>query len=240
MLLLRSLAFQAWFLVSVIVFAILVFLSWPLPYPVRYRVTKVWARGMLWAGRFFCGLDYTIEGLEHLPDRPSVILSKHSTVFEAYALIVFLPRQTWVAKRELSWLPIFGWGFAALKPIAIDRSAGGSAVTQVIAQGKARLAEGIWVTVFPEGTRLPHNETRRYGISGAALAHEAGCPIVPVAHNAGEFWPRRSIIKRPGLIRVVVGPPIEPGDRTPKQTNLIVQEWIEARMAEICANAAPR
>ncbi|HET6628523.1 MAG TPA: lysophospholipid acyltransferase family protein [Woeseiaceae bacterium] len=234
MLLLRSLAFQAYFFVSVIVFAFLVFLSWPLPYRVRYGLTTIWAKGMLWAGRFFCGLDYRIEGLENLPDRPSVILSKHSTVFEAYALIVFLPRQTWVAKRELSWLPIFGWGFAALKPISIDRSAGGSAVSQVIAQGKARLAEGIWITVFPEGTRLPHNETRRYGISGAALAREAGCPIVPVAHNAGVFWPRRSIIKRPGLIRVVVGPPIEPGDRTPKQTNLAVQEWIEARMAEIC------
>ena len=238
MLLLRSLAFQAWFLVSVMVFAILVFLSWPLPYAVRYGITGGWARGMLWAGGFFCGLDYTVEGLENLPDRPSVILSKHSTVFEAYALIAHLPRHTWVAKRELLWVPIFGWGFAALKPIAINRRAGGTAVAQVIAQGKARLAEGIWITVFPEGTRLPHNETRRYGISGAALAHEAGCPIVPVAHNAGEFWPRRSIIKRPGLIRVVVGPPIEPGDdRTPKQTNRLVQEWIEGKMAEICGRS---
>lgn len=164
MLLLRSLAFQAWFFASVFVFSILVFLSWPLPYPVRYGIAGLWARGMLWAGRFFCELDYTVEGLENLPDRPSVILSKHSTVFEIFALITYLPRQTWVAKRELSWIPIFGWGFAALKPITINRRAGGSAVAQVIAQGKARLAEGTWVTVFPEGTRLPPNETRRYGI----------------------------------------------------------------------------
>ena len=234
MLLARSLLFQAWFFVSVMLFAILVFLSWPLAYPARYRIAQVWGKGMLWAGRFFCGLEYRIEGLEHLPDRPSVILAKHSTVFEAYAFLVHLPRQTWVAKRELSWIPIFGWGFAALKPIAIDRRAGGSAVSQVIAKGKARLAEGTWVTVFPEGTRLPPNETRRYGISGAALAHEANCPIVPVAHNAGEFWPRRSIVKRPGLVRVVIGPPIHPDDRTPKQTNLVVQEWIEGKMAEIC------
>lgn len=234
MLLLRSLAFQAYFFGSVLVFGIVVFLGWPLPYTLRYRIAVTWGKGMLWAGRFFCGLDYRIEGLENLPDRPSVILSKHSTVFEAYAMLVFLPRQTWVAKRELTWIPVFGWGFASLKPISIDRSAGGSAVRQVIAQGKARLAEGTWVTVFPEGTRLPPGETRRYGISGAALAREAACPIVPVAHNAGEFWPRRSIIKRPGLIRLVVGPPIEPDDRTPKQTNLVVQEWIEGKMAEIC------
>jgi 1-acyl-sn-glycerol-3-phosphate acyltransferase len=161
------------------------------------------------------------------------VLSKHSTVFETYAQLVFLPRQTWVLKRELTWIPIFGWGLAALKPIAIDRGAGGSAVAQVIRQGKARLGEGIWISVYPEGTRMPPGETRRYGISGAALAHDAGCPIVPVAHNAGEFWPRRSFIKRPGLIRMVVGPPIDPEDRTPKQTNLVVQEWIESKMAEI-------
>jgi 1-acyl-sn-glycerol-3-phosphate acyltransferase len=238
MLLLRSLIFQAWFFVSVMVFASLVFLSWPFPYAVRYWLTRGWARGMLWAGRFFCGLDYTVEGLENLPDRPAVVLAKHSTVFEAYALIACLPRQTWVAKRELSWIPIFGWGFAALKPITIDRSAGGSAVSQVISQGKARLAEGIWVTVFPEGTRMPPGQTRRYGISGAALAREAHCPIVPVAHNAGEFWPRRSMIKRPGRIRVCIGPPIEPGKRTPKETNVLVQEWIEAKMAEISGDAA--
>ncbi len=234
MLLVRSLLFQLWFFGSVVVFAILVLLCWPLGYRVRYRIATVWGKGMLWAGRFFCGLDYTVEGLEHLPQRPSVILAKHSTVFEAYAMLVHLPRQTWVAKRELSWIPIFGWGLAGLKPIAIDRRAGGSAVSQVIKQGKACLAEGTWVTVFPEGTRLLPNETRRYGISGAALAREAHCPIVPVAHNAGEFWPRRSVIKRPGLIRIVIGPAIEPDDRTPKQTNLLVQQWIEGKMAEIC------
>ncbi len=238
MLLLRSLAFQAWFFLSVVVFAVLVIGALVLPYPVRYEIARVWGRGMLWAGRFFCGLDYSIEGLEHLPDRPSVVLSKHSTVFETYAQLVFLPRQTWVVKRELAWVPVFGWGLATLKPIAIDRSAGGTAVAQVIRQGLARLAEGTWVTIFPEGTRMPPHETRRYGVSGAALAREAGCPIVPIAHNAGLFWPRRSVIKRPGLIRFVIGPPIDPNGRPPKQTNLLVQQWIEAKMAEICPKPA--
>lgn len=240
MLLLRSLAFQAWFFLSVIVFAFLVLAAWVLPYPLRYEIARVWGRGMLWAGRFFCGLDYRIEGLENLPDRPSVVLSKHSTVFETYAQLVFLPRQTWVVKRELMWAPVFGWGLATLKPIAINRSAGGMAVAQVIRKGKERLAEGTWVTIFPEGTRMPPGETRRYGISGAALAHEANCPIVPIAHNAGAFWPRRSVIKRPGLIRFVIGPPIYPAEQGPKRTNLLVQQWIEEKMAEICAEPAAK
>lgn len=238
MLFLRSLAFQVWFFVSVTLFAAAVFLCWPFPHAVRFALARTWGSGMLWAGRFFCGLDYVVEGEANIPSDPAVIMIKHSTVFEAYAQLVFFPRQTWVLKRELTWIPIFGWGLAAMKPIAINRSAGGSAVTQVIEQGKERLAEGIWVTIFPEGTRMPPGQTRRYGVSGAALARAAGRPIVPVAHNAGDFWPRRSLIKKPGLIRFCIGPPIDPAGRAPKETNLEVQAWIEGRMAEISGGAA--
>lgn len=233
MLLLRSLLFQAYFFGSVMVFATGVLLCAPLPYKSRFAVARAWCRSMLWAGRAICGLEYRVEGLEHVPEEPCVILMKHSTVFEAYAQLVFLPRQTWVLKKELMWIPLFGWGLALLKPIAIDRSAGGAAVSQVIRQGRHRLAEGIWVTIFPEGTRMPAGTTRRYGVSGAALAREAGCPVLPVAHNAGDYWPRRSLIKRPGLIRFCIGPPIKPGDLPPRQLNLAVQEWIEAKMREI-------
>jgi 1-acyl-sn-glycerol-3-phosphate acyltransferase len=188
---------------------------------------------MLLAGRVICGLRYVVEGQDNIPGEPSVILIKHSTVFETYAQLVFFPIQTWVLKRELKWLPIFGWGLALMKPIAINRGAGHSAVQQVIEQGKALLAEGIWVTVFPEGTRVAPGKTKKYGISGAALAREAGVKIVPVAHNAGDFWPRRGIIKRPGLIRFVIGPPIDASGQAPKETNLIVQDWIESKMREI-------
>ena len=156
--------------------------------------------------------------------------------FEAYAQTAIFPNQVWVLKRELFWIPIFGWGLAMMKPIAINRKAGRSAVKQVIQQGKARLAEGLWVTVFPEGTRVAPGETKPYGVSGSALAHEANVPIVPVAHNAGDFWPRRSVLKRPGLIRVCIGPPIDASGRSPKETNLLVQNWIESRMAEISTN----
>jgi 1-acyl-sn-glycerol-3-phosphate acyltransferase len=233
MLLLRSLLFQTWFFASVIVFAIAVVLCWPLPISARFAVARGWGRGMLWAGRFFCGLDYVIEGTANIPETPAVIMSKHSTVFEAYAQLVFFPSQSWVVKRELLWVPLFGWGLAALRPIAIDRSAGRNAVRQVIGQGKQRLAEGLCVTIFPEGTRVAPGTTRKYGVSGAALAQEAGVPIVPVAHNAGDFWPRRSVIKRPGLIRLCIGPPILPGTTPPRDLNLTVQTWIETKMREI-------
>lgn len=239
MLLLRSLVFQVYFFVSVALFALLVVLCGPLPYRVRFGVARSWCRSMLWAGKAIVGLDYRIEGLEHIPREPSVIMIKHSTVFEAYAQLVVLPPQTWVVKRELMWVPIFGWGLALLKPIAINRSAGATAVSQVVEKGKRRLAEGIWVTIFPEGTRMPPGKTRRYGISGAALATEAGCPVVPVAHNAGDFWPRRSFIKRPGLIRFCIGPPIRAGSLPPRKLNVEVQNWVEAKMREIERDSAP-
>jgi len=233
MLFLRSLIFQAYFFVSVLFFAALVFVSWLFPFSVRFGLARTWGSTMLRTGRIVCGLDYVIEGRENIPDDPSVIMIKHSTVFEAYAQLTIFPPQTWVVKRELMWIPIFGWGLAALKPIAIDRNAGHTAVSQVIEKGCAKLAEGVWVTIFPEGTRVLPGAVRKYGISGAALAREAGCPVVPVAHNAGDLWPRRSFIKRPGLIRICIGPPITTADKSAKQINEAVRGWIEAKMAEI-------
>jgi len=230
---LRSLLFQIYFYASVCFFAMLCFLSLPFPYRRRFRFAKMWGYSMLWAGRFMCGLEYNIEGKKNIPGEPSVILIKHTTVFETYAQLAVFPPQTWVLKRELKWIPIFGWGLASMRPIAINRGAGRSAITQVIEQGKRLLADGVWISIFPEGTRMPLGETKRYGISGAALAKEAGCPIVPVAHNAGDFWPRRGLRKRPGLIRFCIGPPIDATGQPPKETNLIVQGWIEGKMQEI-------
>jgi 1-acyl-sn-glycerol-3-phosphate acyltransferase len=235
MLLIRSLFFQAYFFVSVLLFAIAVFVSWMLPFEVRFGLARAWAASMLRAGRVICGLEYVVEGRENIPDEPCVIMIKHSTVFEAYAQMTIFPPQTWVVKRELMWIPIFGWGLAALKPIAINRRAGHTAVSQVIEQGIAKLERGIWVTIFPEGTRVLPGMVRKYGVSGAALAREAGCRVVPVAHSAGDFWPRRSLIKRPGVVRFCIGPPIETGGRTPKEINEAVREWIESKMTEISA-----
>lgn len=238
MLLLRSLLFQLYFFASVAVASITVVLCWPLGHRIRFLVARCWAASMLFAGRWICGLDYLVEGRENIPRDPSVVMIKHSTVFETYAQLVIFPIQTWVLKRELRWIPIFGWGLALMKPIAINRGAGHSAVTQVIEQGKARLAEGIWVTIFPEGTRVAPGKTKKYGVSGSVLAREAGARIVPVAHNAGDLWPRRGFIKKPGLIRVVIGPPIDAAAQAPKETNRLVQDWIESKMREISTGYA--
>ena len=240
MLLLRSLLFQIYFFASVGIASMTIFVLWPFPFRCRSAVARTWGKSMLWVGRIVCGLDYVIEGRENIPVEPSIIMIKHTTVFETYTQLAIFPPQTWVVKRELQWIPLFGWGLAAMRPIAINRSAGHAAVTQVIAQGRDRLMKGIWITIFPEGTRVPPGQTKKYGVSGAALAREVQCPIVPVAHNAGDLWPRRGLKKRPGLIRFCIGPPIDPADRPPRDTNLLVQDWIETRMREISASYADR
>lgn len=238
--LLRSLLFLIYLIVSACFCAVLMILLGFLPYKKRFVAARWWGVGMLWAGRWICGLQYVIEGVENIPNDASVILIKHTTVFEVYAPAVIFPPQTWVLKRELMWVPIFGWGLFVANPIAINRNAGHRAVTQVIEQGKKHLANGIWVTIFPEGTRVRSGTTRKYGSSGAALAKAAGVKIVPIAHNAGDLWPRRGITKRPGLIRFVIGPSIDPSLQSPKETNLIVQAWIENKMAEISPEAYGR
>lgn len=193
-----------------------------------------YCRLSLWAGDFFCGLKVVAEGQENLPDTASVIMIKHSSALETYGHVPFFPRTSWVLKRELFWIPVFGWSLKLIfKPIAIDRKLGSTSVKQVIRQGKEKLAEGTWVTVFPEGTRMAPGETRSYGVSGAALAKEAGVKIVPVAHNAADYWQRRELSKRPGTIRFCIGPAIDASTRSPRETNLIVQEWIENKMREI-------
>ena len=232
----RSVLFQLYFFVSVCVAALTIFVLFFLPFPVRFGIARAWGKSMLVAGKHLCGLDYVVEGRENIPQQASVIMIKHTTVFETYSQLAIFPPQTWVLKRELQWIPFFGWGLAAMKPIAINRGAGMHAVGQVVDQGKQRLAEGIWVTIFPEGTRVPPGQTKRYGISGALLATEAGVPIVPVAHNAGDFWPRRGLKKVPGLVRICIGPAILPGDRSPRDTNLVVQSWIENKMREISSS----
>jgi 1-acyl-sn-glycerol-3-phosphate acyltransferase len=145
----------------------------------------------------------------------------------------------WVLKQELMWVPFFGWGLAMLKPISIDRGAGRKAIKQIIAKGKQRLNDGIWVTIFPEGTRVAPGQHKRWGLGGAILAEHSGYPIVPVAHNAGEFWGRRKFLKRPGTIQVVVGPVIDSQGRSAAELNAQAEAWMNTAMAEISAQAAP-
>jgi 1-acyl-sn-glycerol-3-phosphate acyltransferase len=217
--------FWLWTLCYAIFFAIIAGL---LPYRARFALAYFWGNALLWALRVICGLSYRVEGQENLPAGSHVALVKHSSSWETFAQTVILPPQAWVLKRELLWIPFVGWGIRLLRAIPIDRGAGGSAVRLMIEQGKRRLAEGTWVVVFPEGTRMPPGETRRYGAGGAAVAVAAGALIVPVAHNSAYFWPRRGWLKRPGTIRVVIGPPIATAGRDVRDINEEAQRFIEA------------
>jgi 1-acyl-sn-glycerol-3-phosphate acyltransferase len=227
--LLRSLVFTAFFFVFTLLYAVFFVLVAPfMPYASRFALARIWGQVLLGALRLCCGLGYVVEGQERLPAGTHVILMKHSSAWETFAQAALLPPQAWVLKRELLRIPVVGWGIQLLRGIAIDRGAGGVAVRQMIDQGKRRLAEGVWVVVFPEGTRMPPGETRRYGAGGAALAAEAGALIVPVAHNSGYYWPRRGWVKKRGTIRVVIGAPILAQGRDPREINAEAQAFIEA------------
>ena len=218
---------------SVPLYGTVALLTAPLPRRYTYGVAVVWVESMFWLLRVLCRLSYVVEGREHLPARSSIVLLKHASAWETLAQIKIFPPQTWVLKRELMWVPILGWVLWLLKPIAIDRRGGGAAVQQVLEQGRERLAAGFWVMIFPEGTRMPVGETRRYGMSGVLLAQAEGLPVVPVTHNAGYFWPRRGWLKKPGTIRIEIGPPIATNGIEPRVVNERAQQWIESTLEKI-------
>lgn len=230
---LGSLIFTLWMFLSVGIFAIAVLLAGMFRYERRYAIAVAWAQLMMRSVKLLCGLDFVVRGRENITSDAAVYLLKHSSAFETIAEIVIFPRQTWVLKRELKWVPIFGWALMLLKPIAINRGGGRRAVNQVVRLGRERLHEGINVMIFPEGTRVRHGETRRYGMSGAALAGGAELPIVPVAHNAGLFWPRRGVMKHPGTVTFVIGEPVFVGDRDIREVNAQIQQWVEAEIEQM-------
>jgi len=232
-LLIRSLLFALGMWASIVVFAILCLFTAPFPFSVRYGFLSKWARLNLWWLELTCGVRYQIEGRENIPEGNAIVMSKHQSTWETLALQVIFPPQVWVMKRELLKVPFFGWGLSMLEPIAIDRKAKGKARQQLIDQGTQRLENGRWVVIFPEGTRIAPGEKGRYALGGASLAENSGYPIVPMAHNAGEFWPRRKFIKQPGVVKVRIGPAIESKDKSASEINQEVEAWIEGQMAEI-------
>ncbi|MBV8342492.1 MAG: 1-acyl-sn-glycerol-3-phosphate acyltransferase [Gammaproteobacteria bacterium] len=231
--LLGSLFFTAFLFAWTFLYAIpFVILCLFLPFPRRFLLVRGYAATLLWVLKWSCGLGYRIEGAP-LPAGCHVAFWKHSSSWETIAMMVIFPRQVWVLKRELVWIPVVGIGVLQMHAIAIDRKAGHSAVSQVIEQGKARLAEGDWVMIFPEGTRMPPGETRRYGVSGTLLASATGKFIVPVAHNAGFYWPRRGLMKKPGTVRVVIGAPVACAQREARAVNEEISKWVEATVRSL-------
>lgn len=208
-------------------YALLALATFPLPRMARYRIISGWSRLVILLARRVLGIRWQVEGRENLPARPSVILSKHQSAWETMAFQLIFPPQVLVLKRELLWIPFFGWGLALMSPIAIDRSRGVSALRTLVRRGRERLAQGFWVVVFPEGTRVAPGQSRKYQLGGAWLAVEANAPVVPVAHNAGLLWPRNAFLKRPGKVTVRIGPPIDPANRDAAQINELARTWIE-------------
>ncbi len=230
---LRSFLFTVYMFLSIPPYALATLVARVGGVPAAYSVAVAWARMITGVCQRLCGLGFTVEGRENVPATPSVVLMKHASAYETITQMLLFPLQCWVLKRELMWTPFFGWALAAVHPIAINRQGGHGAVAQVVDQGKDRLADGIWVMIFPEGTRMPPGQTRRYGISGTLLAQSAGCLIVPVAHNAGDYWPRRGLRKRRGTVRFVIGRPVNPAGRDPREVNEEIQGWIEGEVAEL-------
>jgi len=234
---LRSALFATALIVMTPPYALIALCTWVLPRLTRYRIISGWSRCVVWLARWICGIRWRVEGLEQLPTRPAVILSKHQSAWETLAFQLIFPPQVYLLKRELLWIPFFGWGLAMMSPIAIDRSRGRSALRQLAARGAERLTQGFWIVVFPEGTRTAPGARRKYQLGGAWLAARTHAPVVPVAHNAGLLWPRNGFLKRPGVVTVRVGPAIDSAGRSAESISQAAETWIEEQQRELCPSS---
>lgn len=231
----RSAVWWLLFALSTVFYAILAVLLTVLPLKTRFHIVTSWSRLNIWSLRWLCGVRYQVEGRENIPASAAIVMSKHQSTWETIAYSFMFPPQVWVLKKSLLRIPFFGWGLAMLKPIAIDRGAGSTAMEQVVTQGRDRLEKGIWVVVFPEGTRVAYGKKRRYKMGGAVLAAETGFPVLPIAHNAGRLWARNQFIKWPGIITVSIGPLIQTKGLSADTINQQVESWIETRMESLYA-----
>jgi 1-acyl-sn-glycerol-3-phosphate acyltransferase len=235
---LRSLIFTIVMVVSTILWSLVCFAAAPLPYRQRFYITSRWNVFMIWCLKVICGIRYEIRGMENLPDAPAILLSKHQSAWETIFLLPMMPRPlVFVFKKEILYIPFFGWAMALLRMIPIDRKQGKNAFKDVVRHGKRRLAQGLWIIMFPEGTRIPVGKAGKYKSGGTRLAIETGAVVVPIAHNSGECWPKNSFIKRPGLVTVSIGKPISSEGQTPDGMMQQVENWIESEMRVISPHA---
>jgi 1-acyl-sn-glycerol-3-phosphate acyltransferase len=238
MLLVRSVLFVLFQVVTVVPWGLMCLLIAPLPRPMRYRFTIRWTRMVIWAARVICGIHHEVRGWENLPDGPAILLSKHQSTWETFYYVSWMPRELcFVFKRELLFVPFFGWGIGLLDMIHIDRRRGRDAFDSMVTQGQKKLAEGRWIIMFPEGTRTPVGGQGKYKSGGARLAIRTGAPVVPIAVNAGERWPKKPFVKTPGLVTVSIGPAIPSTGRDIEELNAEVERWIEAEMRRISPHA---
>jgi 1-acyl-sn-glycerol-3-phosphate acyltransferase len=230
---LRSVVYEVLRILVTIVFAIASLMTFPFRPITRYRIITAWSHLVIGMARVICGVRYRVVGRDNLPQHPCIVLSKHQSAWETLAYQVILPPQVWVLKRELLRVPFFGWGLAMMSPIAIDRGSAPRALKQTLEQGRSRLADGWWIVVFPEGTRMAPGKRGRYHLGGAWLACKTGAPVLPIAHNAGTVWGRNAFIKYPGTITVSIGPVIDAAGMKPDDVNRKAEDWIETEVARL-------
>lgn len=229
----RSTLFWPPFLLVIIVTALLLTLLMSAPLRLRIALIKNWINSSLAILKYICGLDYQIEGRENIPEHGFIVMSKHSSTWETIALQKFFDPMVWVVKKELTRIPFFGWGLIAMNAIALNRGTGRQAIKQLINESRQRMDEGRILMLFPEGTRVPPGEKKPFKMGGAIVSEKTGYAVLPVAHNAGEFWPRHSWIKWPGTIRIVIGKPIYPEGRKAEQIIAEVEQWITTTCEQI-------
>jgi 1-acyl-sn-glycerol-3-phosphate acyltransferase len=233
MLILRSLLFYIGQIISTILIAPIGIIAFPLDFKKRYYLITRWAVFNLWWLKICCNVTYEIKGKDNIPRKPCIVMSKHQSAFETLALQqIFIP-QVWILKKELLQIPIYGWGLASMQPIAINRDSTIKSFRQIADQGCERLQKGYWVIIFPEGTRVAPNKKKKYLPGGGMLAEKSGAQVVPVAHNAGRLWPRNSMIKKPGLITIKIGPVIKSENKSAKVITDEVENWIEKEIGEL-------
>jgi len=234
---LRALLFLLFQLIVTPFYAVaMVLMAWA-PRLVPYRMAASWCAVNLWGARWICGIRWHVDGLENVPSdirgQPRIVMSKHSSTWETLSLTQYFPPLAYVAKKELLSIPFFGWGFRLASPITIDRKAGIDAMEQIARQGRERFAQGFWIVVYPEGTRIRAGRRAKYKTGGARLAIAMDVPIIPVAHNAGYLWPKGVFGKRPGTITMTIGAPISPTGKDPAALTQEVEAWIENEVARL-------
>ncbi len=236
--LIRSVLHMAWMLLTVIPWGLaLVFASLWLDRTRLWWFAVNWFRVVIWGTRVFLGVTVQVSGLENLPigqTTPAILLSKHQSALETLLLPTLISHPlAFVFKRELLRIPFFGWSMARLDMIHIDRESRSKALKQVVSQGKALLEQGVWIILFPEGTRIERGRQGTYQTAGTRLAVQAGAPVVPIAVASGKCWPRKGFTKYPGVVQVSIGRPIVSVGREPKELMREVEAWIEAEMRRI-------
>lgn len=235
---LRSTLFSLGMLLSILVYTLPCIIVRVLPFRMCFSFVSSWCAFNVFWLKITCGIDYEVTGLENIPDKPCIIMSNHQSTWETLAFPGIFPTLAWVIKKELLYLPLFGWGIASVQPIALDRKKGKKAIQQLVNDGKKKLSLGRFILLFPEGTRIPYDEQRTLKVGGFVLAKQAQADILPVAHDSGRLWPRKQFLKKSGTIQVRIGKPISSANKSADELRAEYSDWLQSTRTELRRSAS--